>query len=400
MLMSDPTASNKAKPVSKDREERSQKIFTYSNDAIFVIDPERDQILDVNPKACTMLGYSREELLSTPITAIHPYEMPKLLAFAQSVVEQGYGWTNELSCITKSGAAVPAEISASVIKIADTTCMITLVRDISERKRAEAVLQQHSENLERLVEERTTELRRSEEKQRVLLEINNAIIANLDRGALFSAVAQALGKILSFDAAAICLLDRGKDVFRLIALESTSLEDHPFEIGTELALQGSHVGWVLEQRRVLLRRDLEQERQFAVEENLLAAGIRSYVVVPLIARGAVFGTLNIGSKTPYRYSEEDAGILEEIGKQVALAIENMVAYEEIAQLKGRLEQENLYLQEEIKTEHNFEEIIGQGQPIKRLQKTIETVAPTDATVLILGETGTGKELVARAIHDL
>jgi len=93
-------------------------------------------------------------------------------------------------------------------------------------------------------------------------------------------------------------------------------------------------------------------------------------------------------------------VLEEVGKQVALAIENMVAYEEIAQLKSHLEQEKLYLQEEIKTEHNFEEIIGQGQNIKRVLRAIETVAPTDASVLVLGETGTGKELFVRAIHNL
>ena len=117
--MSDPTESNKMEPASKDSEERSHKIFTYSNDAIFVIDPARDRILDVNPRACKMLGYSREELLSTPITAIHPNEMPELLAFAQSVFDRGHGWTSELSCMTKSGEALPAEISASVVKIGD-----------------------------------------------------------------------------------------------------------------------------------------------------------------------------------------------------------------------------------------------------------------------------------------
>jgi len=400
MLMSDPTESNKAKPASKDSEERSHKIFTYSNDAIFIIDPARDRILDVNPRACKMLGYSREELLSTPITAIHPKEMPELLAFAQSVFDQGHGWTSELSCMTKSGEALPAEISASVVKIGDKSCLIALVRDITARKRAQAALQQYSENLEKVVEERTTELRRSEERQRALLEINNAIIANLNRESLFTAVTQALGKILTFDVAAICLLDREKGVFRLFALEMPSLVKHPFDVGTELELKGSHVGWVLEHRKPLLRCDLEIERQFPVEKDLLAAGIRSYLAVPLVARGAGFGTLNIGRQTPNCFSDEDGVVLEEVGKQVALAIANMVAYEEIAQLKSQLEQEKLYLQEEIKTEHNFEEFIGQGQNIKKVLRSIETVAPTDASVLVLGETGTGKELVVRAIHNL
>jgi len=398
--MNDPSESNKANPALKESEERSQKIFTYSNDAILVIDPARDKIIDANPKAYSLLGYSREELLATRISAIHPNEMPQLLAFTQSVFDQGHGWTNELSCMAKSGELLPAEISASVIKMADSNCIIALVRDITERKRAQEALQQYSENLEKLVDERTAELRRSEERQRALLEINNAIIANLNRESLFTAVTQALRKILAFDVASICLLDRERDVFRLFALEIPSLASHPFNVGTELELQGSHIGWVLEHRKPLLRCDLETERQFPVEENLLAAGIRSYLAVPLVARGAGFGTLNIGRQAPNCYSDDDGVVLEEVGKQVALAIENMVAYEEIAQLKSQLEQEKLYLQEEIKTEHNFEEIIGQGQNIKRVLRAIETVAPTDASVLVLGETGTGKELFVRAIHNL
>lgn len=131
----------------KESEERFRKIFDHSNDAIFVIDPARDQIVDANSKACRMLGYSCEELLSTPITAIHPNEMPKLLAFAQSVFDQGYGWTNELSCMTKSGSTIPAEFSASVIDIGGSTRMIALVRDITERKRVEERLAKQAAEL-------------------------------------------------------------------------------------------------------------------------------------------------------------------------------------------------------------------------------------------------------------
>ncbi|HEX9880315.1 MAG TPA: GAF domain-containing protein, partial [Candidatus Binatia bacterium] len=244
------------------------------------------------------------------------------------------------------------------------------------------------------------ELRRSEERQRALLDINNAIIAKLDRGSLFQAITRALRKILGFDVAALCLLDRERDVFKLFALETLFLPSQPFDVDAELKLQGSHVGWVLEHGTPLLRCDLELERQFPIEETLLAAGIRSYLLVPLVARGTGFGTLNIGRRASNCYSPEDGAVLAEIAKQVGLAVENMVAYEEIAQLKARLEQEKLYLQEEIKTEHDFEEIVGQSRAIKKVLRAIETVAKTDATVLVLGETGTGKELVARALHDL
>lgn len=381
-------------------EELLQKIFHHSNDAIFVIDPERDEIVDVNPKSCSLLGYSRDELLSLSVSAIHSKEMPQLLAFARSVFERGQGWTNELTCLTKNGIRLPAEISASVAEVAGRRCLIALVRDISERKRAEEALRQYSENLERMVQERTAELRRAEERQRLLLEINNAIIANLDRQSLFHAIAQALKKVFSLDAAAICLRDPERDIFRLFALETPALSNYVFEVGKEFDQKDSHVGWVLETRKPLLRRDLERERQFPLEDSLLAQGVRSYVVVPLVSKGKVFGTLNVACGTSNAYSEEDAALLEEIAAQISLAIENAEAFEEISRLKAQLEQENLYLQEEIKTERNFEDIVGRSSPIKSVLKAVETVAPTDATVLLLGETGTGKELIARAIHSL
>ena len=121
-------------------EKRFREIFDHSNDAILVIDAVQNEILDVNSKACTMLGYSREELLSTPISAIHPDEMPKLLAFAKSVSRNGQGWTDELRCLTKTGQFLPAEISASAIDVSGRLCTLALIRNISKRKQAEEKL--------------------------------------------------------------------------------------------------------------------------------------------------------------------------------------------------------------------------------------------------------------------
>ena len=116
--MKDKDAGHKrTEEALRESEERFHKIFDHSNDAILIIDPARDEILDVNSMACRMLGYSREELLSLPISAVHPGEMPRLQEFAQSVFEHGQGWTDELTCFTKSEEALPSEISASVIDI-------------------------------------------------------------------------------------------------------------------------------------------------------------------------------------------------------------------------------------------------------------------------------------------
>jgi formate hydrogenlyase transcriptional activator len=107
----------------------------------------------------------------------------------------------------------------------------------------------------------------------------------------------------------------------------------------------------------------------------------------------------VGSRATNHYSEADAEFLQEVANQVALAVENMQSYEEIATLKRKLEKENIYLREEIRTEHNFEEIVGGSPALVAVLRKVEQVAPTDSTVLIYGETGTGKELIARAIHN-
>jgi formate hydrogenlyase transcriptional activator len=392
-------ARETAQATARQSEERFRKVFEHSNDAIFVVDPEADRILDVNSKACTLLGYSREELLATPVSAIHPGEMARFQAFARSVFENESGWTNELTCLNRSGQVLSAEISASVIDIGERRGMIALVRDITDRKRTEAALKRYSEELESLVEERTASLRRSEERHRALLEISNAIVANLDRPALFEAIAAALGPFLPFERASITLYDPARDVLTVYALAGPS-PTQAFPVGAEFPRWGSHLEGVVGERRTLLRRDLETEPHGPLEDFLLRGGIRSYVAAPLVTKGKVLGTLNVGSGTPRRYGEEDARVVEEIATQVAPAVDNMLAYQEIAELKARLEQESVYLQDEIKTEHDFEEIIGASRAMQKVFKAVESVAATDSTVLLLGETGTGKELVARALHNL
>ena len=125
-----------------DSEARFRSIFEHSNDAIFLMDPGSDAILDANPQAERMLGYSRKSLLQTPVSAIHPDEMPELTRFADSVLRDGHGWTNELTCTTRSGDSLPAEISAAAIQVEGRACLLASVHrsvlclEDSERHRA------------------------------------------------------------------------------------------------------------------------------------------------------------------------------------------------------------------------------------------------------------------------
>ncbi len=235
-------------------------------------------------------------------------------------------------------------------------------------------------------------------RYRTLLEINNAVISSLTQETLFHAIARALRRVVTFDRTAMFLHDVQRDVLRLFVLES-SLRSSYFTVGLEMPSSDSHVGHVLKTQRFLLRRDLATERQYPMEDRAFEDGVRSYVIVPLVVRGAAIGVLAVASVNSRQYSESDAAFLAEAAGQIALAVENMKAYEEIAALKARLEHENVYLQEEIHHEHNFVEMVGQSPALLAVLRQVDRVAPTDSTVLVSGETGTGKELIARAIHD-
>jgi len=235
------------------------------------------------------------------------------------------------------------------------------------------------------------------ERYRTLLEITNALVANVTRESLFAAIASALRRVVSFERAATFLHDPQRNVLRLLVLES-SLPTSYFVVGLEIPSTESHVGLVFQERRPFVRRDLAREAQYPAEVQALADGVRSFAIVPLVARARCIGTLAVASTRVDAYSDADVAFLQEAAGQVAVAIENMTAYEEIAGLKARLERENAYLQEEIHHEHDFAQMVGTSEALLAVVRRVEKVAATDSTVLITGETGTGKELIARAIH--
>jgi len=236
------------------------------------------------------------------------------------------------------------------------------------------------------------------DRLRTLLEINNAIITNLAEETLLRAVAEAMRRVVPFDRAALTLHVAERDAFRYFAVESRLPSDY-FRPGIEYGRKATASALAFDHQRPVLRHDLEKEQAFENDRRLVAEGLRSDCIVPLIVRGKSIGTLNVGSVNKNQYSQADAEFLREVANQVALAFENMNSYEEIATLKARLERENIYLQEEIRTEHNFEEIVGNSPALLEVLRGVEQVAPTDSTVLVYGETGTGKELIARAIHN-
>ncbi len=235
-------------------------------------------------------------------------------------------------------------------------------------------------------------------RQRTILEINNAIATKLTREEVFRAICGALAPVVPYDRIALSLYNTATNFLRLVAYEGPFRTDHS-PVGNVHDLDDSHVGLVFREQRPLLRRDLQTERQFSSEHRAFKNGFRSLCALPLVIRGRSIGALTVASLTSRRYTESDADFLSDVAKQIAIAVDNMMTHEQTEALKARFEADALYLQEEIKTEHNFDEIIGQSPPIRQLLHKVEQVAPTEATVLIQGETGTGKELLARAVHD-
>jgi formate hydrogenlyase transcriptional activator len=244
------------------------------------------------------------------------------------------------------------------------------------------------------------QLARERDLQRLLLEVNNAVISHLELRDLLKAVSISLSRVVPHDLAGFALFDQ--DTQRLLAHALDFPSNQSFvETGQAIPLEGTPEGRAFTSRQTVLIRNIDTaEFPADIMKRAKAEGLRSGCAVPLVSHGRVLGTLSVVSMREEAFSEQDAELLTQIGAQVAIAVENALAYKQIAQLKDKLTGEKLYLEEEIQTEYNFQEIVGESQTLRRVLKDVETVARTSSTVLILGETGSGKELIARALHNL
>jgi formate hydrogenlyase transcriptional activator len=238
------------------------------------------------------------------------------------------------------------------------------------------------------------ELARERDRSQLLLEINNTLVSNLNLRELNSAISACLKRVMPHDAAGLALHDPAINKLRLTALENTADESATAE-GDIIELEGTPAGLAFTSRQPVLS-GLGDSLDSAVR----LSGLKSFCSVPLISHDRALGIMGVGSVSEDAFTDNDAELLNQVGKQVAIAVENALAFREIDSLKNQLKEEKLYLEEEIRTEYNFEEIIGNSPALNRVLQEVETVATTDSTVLICGETGTGKELIARAIHNL
>ena len=248
---------------------------------------------------------------------------------------------------------------------------------------------------------RKTQVELSQERDRLklLLDVNNAVLSHLGLDEMLAAIRDSLAGVIQNDVCCLLLVDADTNRYRCHVLPvDGKVSVELGTVGDRLSCPGS-VALVTRQPVVLDEaavRDMDSE----ISRRLLAAGLKSFGSVPLVSRDRLLGTLSVFRQLEEPYAPDEMELLGQVAGQVAIAVENSLAYREIAELEERLKKEKSYLEEEIRTTYNFDEIVGESPALKQALQQIEIVAPTDSTVFIHGETGTGKELMARAIHDL
>jgi formate hydrogenlyase transcriptional activator len=343
--------------------------------AIYLLDPD-GCITTWNPGAERIKGYASDEILGLHFSRFftqedidrgRPVQLLDLAAARGRIEEEGWR-------VRKDGTRFWADVIVTAIRdgAGKLTGFAKVTRDFTDRKRAE---------------------------EAVMLQLSGALLENLDVRKLLGAISASIAEVIPHDCATLGLYDRAKGC---LLVQFLGTQDNQIERGdVRLPLEGSPAGEAFRTREpVLLERMQNSRFRSETVRHLSALGMQSGCWVPLVNRGEVIGTIAVASRQEAAFREHDAEMLTQVADQVAMAVSNAVAFRQITDLRDRLRQEKKYLEEEINLDNRFEDIVGESTGLRQVLKEIETVAPTNATVLIQGETGTGKELLARAIHRL
>ena len=373
----DVTEQRAAQDALRQKDQQLRSMIENVHDyAIYTLD--RDGcVVTWNSGAERLKQYTAEEILGSSFSRFfteddlqrnRPAEI--LRAATQRGRYEEEGWR-----VRKDGSRFWAH--ASITAIRDTTGALTgfakVTRDMTESKRAQESL---------------------------IAELSTLLLSNVDISKLLAAFTASIRQMIPHDLATMGLYDESTGKLRVQFLSAES--EQPAQTGDVLLdPDASPAGRAFRSRQPLILNRIDRW-PFAPESvrHLTRAGMVSGVWVPLLHRERILGTLTVASRKEAAFTHHDAQVLSELASQVAMAVNNALAYKQIAELRDRLSQEKEYLESEINLENRYEDIVGESTGLRRVLREIETVAPTDATVLIQGESGTGKELLARAIHRL
>ncbi|MGB6842011.1 MAG: GAF domain-containing protein, partial [Candidatus Sulfotelmatobacter sp.] len=243
---------------------------------------------------------------------------------------------------------------------------------------------------------------RVQERLKLILELSNQVVSNLEFHDLLVAASTSVRRVMHCDAAAVMLADPEGKNLRVHALDFPESRGI-FAEGVNIPIEGTMPGDSFKSGKPIVVNRLDPEEiSPEMYAKAIGEGLHSFCDIPLISKNRMLGVLAVAKREENAFDRDNVSFLTQVANQVAIAVENALAYGKIAELTDRLAQENLYLQDEIRGEMDFEGIVGivgQSSALRHVLNLVETVAPSDSTVLLLGETGTGKELIARAIHD-
>jgi formate hydrogenlyase transcriptional activator len=243
------------------------------------------------------------------------------------------------------------------------------------------------------------QLAHERDRLRLLLEINNQVVTQLGVNELFRSASLSIRKYFANDFTGFWLIDKHSNRLECAVLDFPGgkgfLADIPVREVTDQELEKMRT----RPPEIWSEQDIEKLRP-AVLERMKEESIAALAVAPLGTANGPLGLLGMGSKRSNNFGQEDLDILSQISAQISLALDNALAYGRLSASKNRLEDERLYLESEIRAEYNFEDLVGKSAALRKVLDQIEIVAPTGSTVLLHGETGTGKELIARAVHNL
>jgi len=355
-------------------EQQIKGILDNSTAVIYLKDAE-GRYLRVNPQFESFFRVNRGEVLGRTDYDLFPKEAAdQFRANDRKVMQEGRQIEFEEVVPRESGALTYISIKFPLFDLGGAPYAVAgISTDITGRKRAQEAM---------------------------LLEVTNTLLAHHDIRELLASISTSLRSVVAHDYAWLTLYDSESGQLRVQTLTSPYEQD-PFHDGALLPVNDSPSGRAYSSRQPLVI-DLSERFPFPdrIGSRLKSQGFKTACWLPLVRNDRALGTLNLASKRESAFGPVEMNLLRQFSNQVAVAVDNALAYRQISGLKDRLAEEKLYLEDELKTEYNFEEIIGESGGLKRVLKQVETVAPTNATVLILGETGTGKELIARAIHHL